>query len=158
MRRIWSGLAVLIVAGISFCLAGVNAHAASPEEGYWKSIDAKTGNTTAYWHLIEKNGVLNGYIVKYKGMKPDDICETCKGDAEAWKGKPILGTAWMMMTSKGSNGVWDKGYIIDSRRGKKFKVEVWMEGQVLKIKPMGLIKKTQSWAKSTKEEAEGARL
>jgi len=154
MRKLCLGCAAVFFMGIVFCLTANNVHAALPEEGYWRSIDDKTEKTTAIWQLIVKDGALTGYIVNYKDMKAGETCTACKGDTAEWTGKPILGTVWMKLASKGSNGAWENGYIVDSETGKKYKAKVWVEGEILKVRGyIGFVYSTQSWKRATKAEA-----
>ena len=48
----------------AFAFAAMSAFASDPVEGFWKSIDEKTGEATAFWRIYDKNGVLFGEIVR----------------------------------------------------------------------------------------------
>ena len=121
-------------------------------EGYWKSIDDKTLEATAYWHLFVKDDILYGFLVTYPDMKPDDVWEECPGE---FKDKPQLGTPWLKLKKLRSDNKWEDGYIIDSGKGKKYTARVWVEDDKLKVRGyISFFYKTQEWLSSTRDEAE----
>ncbi len=127
--------------------------AADPVEGYWKSIDDDTGKPTAFWKFTVKGSVLTGQIISYKDMKDEDVCNKCKG---SFKNKPILKTSWLRLTERNSDGVWDTGYIVDTRVGKQYKAKVWVEDGNLMVRGylgVAALGRTQVWKKATKDEA-----
>ncbi|MBN2435842.1 MAG: DUF2147 domain-containing protein [Spirochaetes bacterium] len=150
MKRIIMFIAIftlLTVTGFTF------ANAADPVEGYWKSIDEDSGKPTAFWKFSVKGSVLTGRIISYKDMKDGDVCDKCKG---SFKNKPILKTSWLRLTERNSDGVWDTGYIVDTRVGKQYKAKVWVEDGNLMVRGylgVAALGRTQVWKKATKDEA-----
>ena len=69
---------------------------------------------------------------------------------------PIKGTAWINL-KRNQDGTWKDGYIIDSREGKKYKAEIWLEGGNLKMRGyIGFFFRTQTWLKTDLTAAEQA--
>ena len=144
-------IALLFISILLFYI-GLNAEPTYDVEGYWKSIDDKTLEATAYWHLFVKDDILYGFLVTYPDMKPDDVCEECPGE---FKDKPQLGTPWLKLKKLRSDNKWEDGYIIDSGKGKKYTARVWVEDDKLKVRGyISFFYKTQEWLSSTRDEAE----
>ncbi|TAL31959.1 MAG: DUF2147 domain-containing protein [Spirochaetes bacterium] len=155
MKPLARGVVAILCTAVLCCLCGGTVNAAFPEEGYWKSVDDKTGMATAYWLFTVDGGVLSGFIISYPNMKPDDTCTACSGGAEDWNNKPITGTAWLQLTERTAEGIWENGYIIDSKKGAKYKAKVWLEDGNLKMRGyVGFMYSTQTWYRTTKEQAE----
>lgn len=139
---------------ISFFIAQIELYAETTGnvEGYWKSIDNKTQEATAYWHLFVKDEILYGYLVTYPDMKPNEVCDKCKGE---FKNKPQLGTPWLMLKKLRNDNVWEDGYVVDSGKGKYYRARVWVEDGTLKVRGyVSFFYETQEWIRATKEEAE----
>ncbi len=104
--------------------------AADPVEGFWKSIDEKTGKITAYWNIYQKAGLLYGEIISL----PDKPSTTIATDVKAsYKGFPVagavnkmkvVGTPWIFGLSSKSSGVWAGGSIIDPEDGSMYKCKI----------------------------------
>lgn len=155
------------VCAIAATCAGT-ASAADRTEGYWKSIDDRTGKTTAVWRIYQKDAVLYGEIVLVPGQDDATLAWKCK---PSYKGFPVAGDVSKMtvvntpfifgLTMKG-DGRWQGGNIIDAgdgslyqckitfraADGKKFKTDVLeMRGEI------GLgIGKSQFWERTTEDE------
>ncbi|WP_191015248.1 DUF2147 domain-containing protein [Treponema zioleckii] len=100
--------------------------AADPATGLWKSVDDKTGKTTAVWRIYEKNNVLYGTIAAVVDNPQDVTAWACK---KSYKGFPVagdvskmktVGTPWIYNMKKESDGNWSKGTIIDPGSGKDY--------------------------------------
>ena len=139
-----------------FLFFGITAFADSSIQGYWKSIDEETGKATGYWKLEVNDNNLLGYLVNYPNMTPDKVCTECKDESKDFFEKPITGTAWLNL-SKNQDGIWEDGYIIDSRDGDKFEAKVWVEeGNLLIRGYIGFFFRTQIWLRADQTEAEQA--
>ncbi len=146
-----SGLCFIISAS-AVLFSFLQAYAASDVEGYWKSIDDKTKEATAYWRLEVKDNILYGYIVSFPNMKPDDACTKCKGEM---KDKPTIGTPWIKLTKKNDKNEWEDGYIIDPGKGKQYRAKIWIENGKLKLRGyIAFVYQTQEWLSATQSEAE----
>lgn len=104
--------------------------AVDPVEGFWKSIDEKTGEATAFWKIYDKSGVLYGEIVKIVGKSDDTIAENAK---PSYKDFPvagevhkmrIVGTPWIYGLSKKKTGEWAGGSIVDPKKGDLYKCKI----------------------------------
>jgi len=123
MKKIFTLVFTLsVVAG--FCFA-----AADPVEGYWLSIDEKTGKTTAGWYVYQEGGKLYGKILSTNDPK-DTVATKCK---ESYPGFPvagnvnqmtIAGTPWIFGLSMDKPGEWSGGSIIDPQDGKIYKCKI----------------------------------
>jgi uncharacterized protein (DUF2147 family) len=110
--------------------AAAYSFAADPVEGFWKSIDEKTGEATAYWKIYEKSGVLFGEIVKIVGKSDDTIAENAK---PSYKNFPVsgqvnkmrtVGTPWIYGLSKKKPGEWAGGSIVDPKKGDLYQCKI----------------------------------
>ncbi|MGP1587739.1 MAG: DUF2147 domain-containing protein [Treponemataceae bacterium] len=108
-------------------VVALGCFAADPAEGLWKSIDDKTNEVSAVWKIwVDENGVLLGTIVAVVNHPQDVVASACK---PSYKGFPVagevnkmhtVGTPWIFNMQKVSDGVWDKGSIIDPGNGKMY--------------------------------------
>ncbi|GHV88496.1 hypothetical protein AGMMS50267_08560 [Spirochaetia bacterium] len=154
-------------------LQTVLCFAADPVEGYWVSVDDKTGKITAGWEMYVSDGILYGKMHSMADVPQDLVAVKCR---ESYRGFPvpgkvnqlrIIGIPWIYGLTSEKPGQWRGGYIIDASTGsiynckityraadgKKFPVDVLeMRGEI------GLgIGGSQYWRKSTLEEAAGLR-
>jgi uncharacterized protein (DUF2147 family) len=151
----------ILCTGLSF--------AADPAEGYWLSVDEKTGRVTAGWELYQDGGKLYGKVVSTAEHAPDVKAVFCK---ESYRGFPVpgkvnemmvVGTPWIFGLTKDREGQWSHGNVIDPTDGNmyickiafhpadggKFKTDVLeMRGEI------GLgIGRSQYWRKTSRETA-----
>ncbi|MDR0709987.1 MAG: DUF2147 domain-containing protein, partial [Spirochaetaceae bacterium] len=79
----FSGILVcFLFPGAGFCFA------ADPAEGFWVSVDDKTGRTTAGWELYQQEGKLYGKMLSVAGFPQGLKAIACK---ESYRGFPIPG-------------------------------------------------------------------
>lgn len=161
----------LIVAG--FLCAGALS-AADTVEGYWKSIDEKTGKVTAAWKIYDQGGKLYGIIVTVPSQKDDTIAKECVGP---YKGFPVAGdvskmtvvnTPFIYGLTKKAEGQWDSGNIIDPKDGKVYKCKIAYraaDGKKYKVDMLEMrgeiglgIGRSQLWEKTTEAEIETLRM
>ena len=156
---------LLLAAGICF--------AADPAEGFWISVDEKTGKDTAGWEIFVKDGKLYGRILSLAGLSQSVKADQCK---DSYKGFPasgkvsemnVVGTTWIFgLIPDDKPGHWKGGNIIDPNDGsmygckiifhpadgKKYKADTLeMRGT---IGPLG---RSQYWRKATRDQAAGLR-
>lgn len=110
--------------------AAVSLQAADKVEGYWKSIDEKTGKVTAEWRIYEKNGGLFGEIIRVPEQDDATLAVNCKGP---YKNFPIPGevskmtvinTPFIFGLRMKTPGQWEGGSIIDPGDGKMYQCKV----------------------------------
>jgi uncharacterized protein (DUF2147 family) len=159
---------LLICAALGILCAGL-AFAADPAEGYWLSVDDKTGKVTAGWEIYQEGDKLYGKVLSTAEHAQDVKAEFCK---ESYRGFPVpgkvnemvvVGTPWIFGLSREKAGRWVNGSVIDptdgkmykcrliyhAANGKKFKTDVLeMRGEI------GLgIGRSQFWKKTDQETA-----
>ena len=119
--RLAAALAIVAVA---------SSFAADPVEGFWKSIDEKTGEATAFWKIYDKSGVLYGEIVKIVGKSDDTLAENAKpsykdfpvaGEVDKMR---VVGTPWIYGLSMKRTGEWSGGSIVDPKKGDLYKCKI----------------------------------
>ena len=104
-------------------------------EGYWKTIDDKTGEVKSIVKLwIAEDGTIKGRVEKVfpkEGEDPNPVCDECKGDK---KDQPVLGME-ILWGFEGSDTVWKDGKALDPENGKVYncQLEVIENGQKLKV-------------------------
>lgn len=93
--------------------------------GKWKTIDDVTGEIKSLVEITEKDGVLNGTIVKLfnEDINYNPVCEKCKGNLHD---KEIIGMQ-IINGLKLKEGKWmGKKGIIDPENGKYYRVKLWV--------------------------------
>lgn len=116
-----------LVALAAVLLVGLTAlFAEDPATGLWKSIDDKTGKTTAIWKIYEENDMLFGTIAAVIDNPQDVVADKCK---KSYKNFPVkgnvnemttVGTPWIFNMKKEAEGKWEDGNIIDPSNGKMY--------------------------------------
>jgi uncharacterized protein (DUF2147 family) len=159
----------IIVVVCLFVLSGGFCFAADPVEGYWLSVDDKTGKVSAGWEIYQEGGKLYGKVLSIAEYAPDVRAERCK---ESYRGFPVpgkvnqmlvVGTPWIFGLSQEREGRWANGNIIDPTDGNMYKCRIIyhpadgnryttdtleMRGEI------GLgIGRSQFWRKTTRETA-----
>jgi uncharacterized protein (DUF2147 family) len=159
----------VLLFGLALLLAGF-CFAADPVEGYWLSIDDKTGRVTAGWEIYQEGGKLYGKVLSTAEHGPDVKALACR---ESYQGFPVpgkvnemivVGTPWIFGLVREKEGRWVNGNVIDptdgniykckiifhSADGKKFTADTLeMRGEI------GLgIGRSQYWRKTSREIAE----
>ena len=137
-------------------------------EGFWISVDEKTGKQTAGWEIWQEDGLLNGKILSAADVKAED---TAGGNGKSYDNFQngakvntikVIGTTWIWGLTQKNPGQWENGYIIDPENGSRYKCKITfhkadgkkyskdtleMRGEV------GPFGRSQFWHKATKEEA-----
>ena len=144
--------------------------AADPVEGYWISVDEKTGKATAGWQIWEENGKLFGKILSNADHPVDTLATGAKGKgpyadfpvAGDMASMPVVGTTWIYNLQKKSEGKWEKGSIVDPGDGSKYNCKITFhkaDGKKYKTDTLEMrgeiglgIGRSQFWVKATLEE------
>lgn len=156
-----------VLAGI-ICAGFLYAEARDPAEGFWMSVDNKTGEIQSGWELYQIDGVLYGKMLSALGITESSRALKCRNSyrdfpvAGSVTQLPILGTPWIFGLRRKSSGVWVDGKIINPADGaiyackivyhpvdgKKYKTEcLEMRGEI------GLgIGESQYWQRATREQ------
>jgi len=167
MRKIAFFVVVFVfISGLCF--------AADPAEGYWISMDEKSGKATAGWEIYTVGNKLFGKILSVAD-KPQDQKATSAKDSYAGfpvSGKVsdmiVVGTPWIFnLTVDKQPGSWSGGNIVDPTDGKMYKCKITFRPQdgkkflkdTLEMRgEIGLgIGRSQYWQKCTKDEASALR-
>lgn len=138
-----------------------------PAEGFWKSIDDKTGNTTGIWKLyIASDDRLYGELVWIPDVDPRALAATCTKvssyDDIPFSGNPaertVLNTPWLYKVQYVSPGVWKQGHIIDPTDGNHYYGGITYDNGKLKMRgsldKRGWFGRSQVWEPVSPEEVE----
>ena len=155
-----------------FALIGGVLFAADPAEGFWISVDEKTGKQTAGWEIWQENGKLFGKILSIAD-NPQDI--KAGGAGKSYDNFQngvdvstlnIIGTTWIWGLTKQKDEKWANGYIIDPESGSRYKCKITFhkaDGKKYLVDTLemrgelGPFGRSQFWQKSTKEAASALR-
>ena len=121
--------------------------------GTWHTIDDNTGEAKAEIHIVDKDGVLSGRVVKSLGHDPDaqKTCEACKDDR---KGKDIIGMEIIrgVKLDASVGNLWGNGgKILDPENGKEYTVKMVPLDGGKKLQVRGYIGpffRTQTWLRA----------
>lgn len=123
------------------------AEASSPV-GVWRTIDDNTKQPKAHVQIAERNGKLSGRIIKlFNPVTPNPKCTECSGSR---KNQPITGMTIMWGLSKGDDGWWEDGHILDPENGKTYRcrIKLTQGGKRLQVRGFvgfALLGRTQTW-------------
>ena len=154
--------------GLVFLLR-VFCFAADPAEGYWLSIDDKTGRVTAGWEIYQEGGKLYGKVLSTAEHGPDVKAVFCR---ESYRDFPVpgkvnlmdvVGTPWIFGLVRDKEGHWSNGHVIDPTDGNMYKCKIiyhpadgkkFMADTLEMRGEIGLgIGRSQYWRKTSREEA-----
>ena len=143
------------VIAIIFALLAVPTWAQMTPEGFWRSVDDKTGEAKAEIRIKDNGaGALNGVLEKRLGKdaKPDDLCKECSDDR---KDKPLVGLE-IIRNAKKADGkdaaqpVWEGGKILDPENGRNYTLRMTPieGGKKLEVRgSIGPFGRTQTWVR-----------
>ena len=123
MKKLTALLSMLLVVA-GFCFA------ADPAEGYWLSIDEKTGKVTAGWQIYQESGKLFGKILSIADFPNTALAEPCR---DSYAGFPVagkvnqmtvVGTPWIFGLTLDKTGEWSGGSVINPEDGKMYKCKI----------------------------------
>lgn len=123
------------------------ANAQAKVTGRWQTIDDNSGEVRSVVELFERNGKINGRIVRLfpkPGEDADPVCDKCPEDDSRYK-KKIIGMEIIRdMVKTGEE--YSEGTILDPEPGKIYRCKLWLEGNDLKIRGYwGPFYRTQTW-------------
>jgi uncharacterized protein (DUF2147 family) len=148
---LWSAATVFSQSGS----AGGGPVGAGPE-GWWKTIDDKTGQAKSIVHIRKAGDGLTGAVEKLF-RRPDEeqapVCHDCSGDR---KDKPILGMTILWGMRPAGEG-WDNGSVLDPKNGKIYRCKLTLspDGQSLTVRGylgISLLGRSQTWKRVPQEE------
>jgi uncharacterized protein (DUF2147 family) len=164
MKKLTVGACLLLAAAGLF---------ADPVEGFWISVDEKTGKSTAGWEIYQNGGKLYGKVLSIAGFPQDSLAVECK---ESYRGFPlrgkvnemsVIGTPWIFGLSADRDGRWSGGNVIDPQDGNMYRCRITYrpaDGNRYKTDTLEMrgeiglgIGRSQFWRKSTRQEAESLR-
>lgn len=138
-----------------------------PAEGYWKSIDEKTGEITGVWKIyINTDKLLYGELVWIPNKDPRTLAEVCtqvsKYDEIPFSGNPaertVLNTPWLYKLQFKSAGEWKQGHIIDPSDGNHYYCGVtYKDGKLVmrgSLDKRGWLGRSQTWESISQAEVE----
>ena len=151
----------------AFCFA------ADPAEGFWVSVDEKSGKATAGWEIYTVGNKLFGRILSVSGHPQDVKASNCK---ESYKGfnqpgkvneMTVVGTPWIFDLTMDKPGIWSGGSIIDPDGGSMYKCKITfrpVDGKKYLVDTLEMrgeiglgIGRSQYWRKATRTEAAALR-
>ncbi|MDR2534848.1 MAG: DUF2147 domain-containing protein [Treponema sp.] len=152
-----------------YMIRAVICFAADPAEGFWLSVDDKTGKITAGWEIYQNNGKLYGRILSTAGYPQDVKAVPCKESYPGFPvpGKvnemPVVGTPWIFGLTMDKAGQWSGGSVINVQDGTMYKCKITYrptDGKKYKTDTLEMrgeiglgIGKSQFWRKTTRQEA-----
>ena len=128
-------------------LASLQAAAADPVVGKWKTIDSETGKPKSIVEITQApNGVVTGRIVELLNpSKPNPVCDKCKDDR---KDKPITGMEIIRGMKAEGGGKYAGGTILKPDEGKVYKSKLALIDGGRKLEVSGCVAficKSQTW-------------
>ena len=155
----------LITVIIMFVYTGAFA---DPVEGFWLSIDHKTGKVESGWEIYQNNGKMFGKMLSADGLSENVAASRCKESYPNFPiaGKvnqlPVFGTPWIFNLSMESPGRWINGSVIDPSNGSIYKCSLIhhpadgkkFPQETLEIRGQYLVfSGSQYWRRASREEA-----
>ncbi|WP_439709057.1 DUF2147 domain-containing protein [Acinetobacter junii] len=136
-------------------LGGVVAHAASLE-GYWRTIDDKTGEQLSIIELKKKpDNTYTGTIVYRYPVPGGAVLTNCVKCPEPFKNKPILGLqiAWGLKEDPKKPNQYIDGRVLEPKTGNiyKGKAQLSADGKRMRMRGyMGIsaLGRTQVWIRT----------
>jgi uncharacterized protein (DUF2147 family) len=116
-------IALVIVTGFGF--------AADPVEGFWLSVDEKTGEVTAGWQIYQEGGVLYGKILSFSDKSGGDYAVNCR---DSYPGFPVpgrvsqmhlIGTPWIYGHTSTKCGEWSGGTVVNPEDGRNYRCRIF---------------------------------
>jgi uncharacterized protein (DUF2147 family) len=121
---------VLAVIGMLALVSGLG-FALDPVEGYWLSVDEKSGGVTAGWVIYQIDNKLYGKVLSSAVPELPNRCrESYRNFPVAGKVSelPMVGTPWIFGLSAEQPGQWSRGHIIDPTNGSLYKCRIIYHG------------------------------
>ncbi|WHP06561.1 DUF2147 domain-containing protein [Acinetobacter corruptisaponis] len=144
------------IMGISLAVLSTGGFAATPE-GYWKSIDDRTGEQLSIVEVKKKpDGTYTGTIVyRYPILNGGATLTNCVKCPEPFKNKPILGLqiAWGLKEDPKNPDHYIDGRVLEPKTGNiyKGKAQLSADGKRMRMRGyMGIsaLGRTQVWIRT----------
>jgi len=161
MKKIFAAaIVILIYASAAF--------AADPAEGFWLSVDQRTGKIESSWEIYQDNGYLYGKLISGIGISSTDKAVKCRENYANYPiaGKvnqlPLLGSPWIFGLHMEGPGKWSNGSVINPSDGNMYKCSIIyhpadgkkFKQEALEVKGQLLFfSGSQYWRRATREEA-----
>lgn len=138
-------------------LTAALARAQGPSpEGWWKTVDDKTGRVKSIVHITRGGDTLSGKVEKLFRLPEeiqDPMCIKCSGDR---KDKRIVGMT-IMWGLRPSGDAWDHGSVLDPANGKVYSCKLTLspDNQSLTVRGylgISLIGRSQTWKRVSPDE------
>jgi len=101
-----------------------------PAEGYWLSVDEKTGKVTGGWHIFVEGDKMLGRVLSMADYSPDILALRCKDSYPGFPtpGKvnqmPVAGTIWLYGLTMHKPGEWSGGSVVNPEDGRVYKCKL----------------------------------
>lgn len=137
----------LVLVLIGFIPIVVNASTnVVPIEGYYQTIDDKTGRPKAKLKLVMNHGALEGQIVEVNWQPGDHKrCVHCQGKLQ---NQPIVGMKILWGLHQTGAFEWRGGYILDPHNGRIYRAQIKQDGRKLSVRAYlgaALFGRSQQW-------------
>lgn len=140
-------LALVLISNTSWAMASLD----SPL-GKWKTIDDVTKKPKSIVEITEKDGMLEGKILKLFREPTEEQnpkCDKCSGER---KDKPIIGMN-ILWNLKKEGSKWSDGSILDPKNGSRYNstIKVVDSGKKLDVRGyigISLLGRTQTWERA----------
>ncbi|MDR2471615.1 MAG: DUF2147 domain-containing protein [Treponema sp.] len=157
-----------IFALVLFTASAALTFAADPAEGFWVSIEEKTGKPAAGWEIYIQNGRLYGRILSIAGFSQDTRAANCRDNYRDFpvQGRvsemPVVGTTWIFgLLPGGRPGLWKDGHVIDPAEGRIYGCKIIFHPADKKFRTdtlemrgtFGPFGRSQFWRRATHAEA-----
>jgi len=159
----------IIVTAIVILVFTGTAFASDPAEGFWLSVDPKTGEIQSGWEIyVSDDGLLHGIMLSGISRAQDEKAVKCRESYPGFPvdGKvnqlPLFGTPWIFGLRMEKPGHWTNGNVINPEDGKMYKCSIIyhpadgkkFKQEALEIRGQLLIfSASQYWKRATREEA-----
>ncbi|GHU27058.1 hypothetical protein FACS1894172_19790 [Spirochaetia bacterium] len=99
-------------------------------EGFWLSLDRKTGEIDGGWEFYISGEKLFGKMLSSPTVRPDAIAIKCR---KSYRDFPIdgavntmniAGTPWIFGLVNEKPGIWTNGHVIDPRNGSIYQCKI----------------------------------
>lgn len=158
MKHIISGLITLGIFGIGMS----SLHAANSIEGYWRSMDDRTGEPLSVIEFKKQaNNTYTGTIVhRYKSVRGTQL-DTCAKCPEPFKNKPLLGLQiiWNLESDPKKPNYYINGKLVEPKTGNIYsgRGNLTSDGRKLYMRGymgVAMLGRTQVWLRIQDLEAE----
>jgi uncharacterized protein (DUF2147 family) len=161
----------LVLSILALLLIGTTVLAADPAEGFWLSVDDKTGQVTGGWEIYVESNLLYGKLLSTAKAPEGTLAILCKDSYPNFplSGRvsqmPVRGTPWIYGLRQDKAGEWSRGNVIDPNDGKSYRCKIIFHpagGKKFAVDTLEMrgeiglgIGRSQYWHKASEAEARG---